>query len=602
MQTIHKTLLAASLLILAACETTDVFDRTEKSKKIGIPYNLPKTVIEVSLGFKSDGNNGQKLELKATPKRVPDKSAVYVLSPAAEDFLVSTDHHIVIEDGLLKSLDVDDTGELGEVIENVAETLINIGKTVTIAQSGEGNPFQTYQATPTRDEVNAIIEMMSGRGASFNFDPSFVDYKENSDLPGVGKLLKITVQKSDRTGEYRFKKDSPEIKKKAGRSGLYTRTLSEMGLEISLAIDMKQLNRRREEVYNKIIYQKGEELESLNRDFKEAKRHELNVCGVNAVVDFDSESEQKKPINGKDADPKEQQCSKEKPKLNSDETKICEVKGQIRALEKKLEPIAKLKFLSSETISNESLIARETELSGKLTKLKSKLVNLVTKCTNVKERVITLYINKSELEQKIAGLTEEQKKLKKQEEQDELENVDFVIAQSQQSLLVASGNAVEIPLSRANLGKTEFNLSFNKGILTSFEHSKPSQGKVLTESLVATSQALYDGVEEILKLPIKALGFKVEEEKAEQALKTEKVLNSQRDLEDKKQVTLRQAQLDMIKEDPLKYLDQIKELPPVEAATVTEDQESGDSDDMESSESTEESDNSGDAELDDTGV
>ena len=560
-------------MLLGACASPNVFEESDPVKESvleGIPYNLPKSLIELNLSV-GEGEGGELgFKVSARSKLVPDPEEIYVLDPATNSFLVSSEHDIVLENGMLKSINTIDTGEAGSIIENASTTLVNIAKSVAAAQSGGQDAFSDFQPNPTIGEIEAIIEMLAQGSVSFMFDPG-TGIGEAYQVPGTDGLLVLAVGRKEFRQVFSWRDrrerssivesfdagidllnvkascekilsdgyefgydnfdlvheppisvsalDTPKLRKVSpSKSGLYTKTLQAYELSAQLYIDMSKLRLLR-----------------ATKAFDEFQDSRIEVANIfNA-----SRSVQNKTALA---------CSTE-----FDSSKFHMNK---RELEEEIDRLEKLKvFMESDGL--ESDIDHLINLS---TAKLDELIKSQNACLTAKELLDQAEEN---ISRECINLADREFQLNR------LENWNpepfFLLSSIDHSIQVAGDMAIPIPVTRASIGQTTNRLMFDSGILLDYHQDKSSEGKVLTESLVNATNTLYDGVVEVLKIPTQVLGIEAEELRATQELTDEQILlNNKLDRLDgtraEIQNVLLNAQLEAVQANPSEYFDLIDDV------------------------------------------
>ena len=505
-------------------------------------------------------------------KRVPDEKALYVLDPVTQSNLVEYNHHFILKNGMLKSIDAIDKGEIGSVIESVSQSLINFAKAQTyLAESSEEEAFIRFQSTPTAAERQAFNRMLMENPAKFSFSQQ--TKTQTRKIPGTNELLYIEIGDNQlpdsRQAKYRHNEiaidwerfsdvetqcrgidneqattlsfnfpnlkkaniqvtgdivnlpeqdthlvDSSIIDKDSNfaiapiAAGLYTRTLKGFNLTSRIYADLYELRNRRLE---KIF------------DKTSAMRSDL--------LDLFN---QQNLLKSK----RKSQCNKQ-PDAIQEKLRI------------KIEELSILSLYADEKITKEQIAARLIYLNKQLANFKekkSRCQQAKIKIENVNRQLQTRCDQISQLMTQLYQVAKWQPKQ------------DFLIGSSEETIQVTSNNAVLVPVMRAAIGKTTNNLKFDNGILISYQKQSPSAAKVISDALVKASNTIYEGVVDIVQIPAKAIGFQLEEVEAKQKLTDSQILlnNKQDRLKGKRfeiQNTLLDAQLEAVIADPGSHMD-----------------------------------------------
>ena len=530
----------------------------------GIPYNLPKTVIEVELKLAEKATESEQgLKITTTTKHVPDESALYVLDPQTSNWFITNNHNLVLKDGMLKSIDTIDRGETGSVIESASQSLINFTKARTYTAEGDQEiPFLEFKNAPTNAELEAMSSMLMTSSVKFSFSQQAET--QTRIIPATNRLLYLEVGHSslpDRSpAEYRnidviintqdfsnikkqcessqsdnvlpqlkfnfpeFKKRQPQITSNDKQNtdsfrpsehtsqnilpraaGLYTRTLKDFNISSRLYADLYQL-----------------------RNIRAEKMHQQ----INAMRDdlFELFSQQKQFKQRASAQCKEQQ----------------EIKAQNSQYKDQIEKLSILSLYTESRISNEQILQRLSYLNQQLGQLGEKQ----KKCKDARIKLQDTIKNVETRCSQIAHSITQINRVINWQPKD-----NFLVGRSDETVPVTSNNAVLVPLTRAGIGETTNNIRFDNGILTSYKKQSPASAKVLADSMVKASSTIYEGVVDIVQIPAKALGFQLEELEAKQAVTDSQIiLNNKEDrLKGKRfeiQNTLLDAQLEAVIADP----------------------------------------------------
>ncbi|MEM7358830.1 MAG: hypothetical protein AAF431_07025 [Pseudomonadota bacterium] len=564
---IKKTLMFATAVVLSACAGKDIIHQPDQAERTGVPYRLPKTFIDIELGHKTLGSQSH-IVLKSSTRHVPDHSELYLLDPTSESWLTTTDHHFVVDQGLIKSVNTTDIAEGGAVLENVTTSLINLGKSATfVAQSAKSKAFNTVQSFPTPEELLQISQMLTLSGTSITIDPNAVP-TVRVPVPATNGILYLTFNESysppasvpytplpawpvvnnldtskietqcDAAGEINASRElalfpsaiialdhshlggRPPVSSSSAPAGklassnntvygLFTKALREFDLTLHLYVDLWKLREYR--------------IERMVQDF-ERKVQDLHEA-------LDSKDNSNIERRGSQA-------------CRSNQAEHAQLNQQVAAL-------TNMALLGGDRLNKEFIDARLKILRADL----ARLDNDVNSCENRKQNVW----------KNIASIRDQCRRVAAQS-RNILQTIewrpqqDYLMARNDQILQVAGDEVVSVPLTRATMGKTTNDLKFVSGFLTDFHQVKPSEGKVLTESIVNSTTSLYDALVAIAQIPAEALGLKLDEINAQQSLTDGQIiLNNKRDLLQGKrheiQSILLDAHLEAVRADPAAHLE-----------------------------------------------
>ena len=395
-------------------------------------------------------------------------------------------------------------------------------------------PFATDRPLPTPEELSEILLPIQGTSFSIRQEPGSV---RCSKFPGTGGLLYVLTnasgssnvdcpdnQKQKETRDWppvsegckstHSKGDHNTSKCKSYKSGLYSRPLKTSWINVRVYISMKRL-----------VELRSAALDREARRISDAKHVlEVRYQGANAV--------------------ESRLCSDQKV-LKEKRTKTTD----------NLNRISILRSESDDSAEEINLLQRKADLEKSLEETKAKLLQCVKAKEELAEAKNSIEANKKGRQRIIST----QERLKK------LPTTSILISETNEVLMIAdTSKDLRIPVDRAWIGQTTNDLQFRNGILVNFHREQPAEMQVLSESLVTVTQTLFDGLIEVLRIPITVLGIQADEAVAETTLVEKRTLLQNQlgqlrtaeieTLKTEVDYVLQQAKLAEIQSDPSRFL------------------------------------------------
>lgn len=617
--------------IVSACSSLESVKHIN-GKKAGIPYSLPKTVFNIELERIETGKKNEiGLQMNATAERVPDESQIYLMSPVSGWGFVDSNHHIVLENGLLDSVNTIDDGQAGSVLNNIVSTLVNVAKTAALfdGQSDDESPFLETANYPKNTEIQALLSRIESDSVKFTFEPAS---KTNTqiNLPGTGGLLYVKLGEASRIfepGTAINPVSTPVIKWpefKSKDNVIYQCTKPELYREVKGNKEVQEQGNKNDllQRYVKQILEKFKPYDSSENQTNENMDQQKNT-----ETDENSEkTDEEKPFkNGIYARTLKNYnfagaIYVDMPKLTAlraehmisdltvrqndllglmhekvqQQSKNCDVSTTPqdsnkpsqtlqKELESQIEKLSLLTLAGDGGLGGEKISVRRAELQKKLDALKAAASKKKKQCKDAKDNLDENLLNMRET---CIGIA------KRLESIDTLRNFspakNYLVGSHQESLLIVDEKPVRIPVSRAGIGTTANNLIFDKGILVDYYQTRPAEAKVLTDSLVTATSALYDGVVEVLRTPITVLGIETDKAEAAELLTDQQIkLRRKQDQLDGTRAEIEKvlldARLDDVKANPKAYMCLLDDSCG-DAGETTAEEENLDSSDSESEE------------------
>ena len=461
--------------------------RGDKRLYQGIPYHLPMAMMSVAIDLsKSESGIFEDIAMRVDTEYVPDEEALFYLNPSVNS-LFETEHKVKVSNGLLTSVETDETGKAGELITSLVETVIQfkkLGVARASAQSATANPFLTDNELPTPEEVRHILGLLQSEQLNYQYGIESGLFKQY--LPGSKGMMYLTSETKPvgraMTVNRRETQDEPF-------DGIFTRTLQRANTTLDLYIDPNKL------------------------------RNERKVELTKAIAERDNAISELQKLSTKN---KGERCEAEQ---------IEDAKNNKQILTEKVNLIAQIRTQGG--LSREEL-ALFGEQTTDLKSLRSEAQSFITECEG----------KQSTFES--AEKNVENAKKKKQEYLDFLKKINdgevlkepYLVKQSRGIVLVPNRfQTVRVPIERGLIGRTTNNLSFSDGVLTSYDSHHPAAGVEFVKSIGSALESLVALPAELIQLKIDTTGKKKNLHQAELEL-----VKTQRELDKESSATLLRIQ------------------------------------------------------------
>jgi hypothetical protein len=495
--------------LFSACTALEstIYDKPQKKQLAkGIPYLLPKGHVELSLQIKKTAEGRfEDIHLESVTKLVPDPKELYVLNPNYGLF-TKKDQKITLKDGMLASIHTEDDGQLDEAIKAIAGTWVNFMKigvlkgTLKDIKSPQINttPFSLVQ---NRDKVKIVkkwypelipLKQVYNVLQNINFDQAtekigsrvfstnteqkdllsdntvdnkslvYQDFKESTDEQyGLYFTLKITPDTRIEDAVYAKGKHPEElIKPKLSPGfeevpgvmvpGIMVKVPEPKVFNLKLNIIPKQLYLYRLENYNDQLASLGKVIDKFNAkesDYEKSKREASNKIEA-AKIQIESIDNCKSSTSTCDRKPEELK----EDRANQD------------------------KIIAEYTV-------KKSEIQAALDKAKKNKDMKLSIEDEVKANLALLYL------------------LTRSEQKDIWKIPDNVFERAMVAL-VPSKYAVNVPLKNSWIGKTTYDLTLDRGVLTSYNMEKPAE-------LVEVVRLPLDVTSEFISLLTNFVQFKI---------------------------------------------------------------------------------------------
>lgn len=439
---------------------------------------------------------------------VPDESATFYAHPDI-NLWVSSEHHITLTNGLLTTIDNIDDGQAGAVLNNLAHTAINIRKIAELQSDGD-NPFESATALPTTEELEAILNTIEGKEFVVPADG------RSREFPGSAGLVRVMsrVTSPGIPAPGRAPVVRPEFE-----DGVYSRLLKSVTVVTQLSINLVSLRAKREQEITKLINVQKEQLQNFDLEIKQATTNELRLC-----------------------------------------KRLQENGNALKELNNSLEQISVLETKAGTA----SLASHRQFIEGK----KQSVAKKIAACSAEKKKKHDLIENRARRDLRKTQLESTRTEVRGLS----LAKVSYSLqSHAERIMVVDTSRDYRISMRRGWIGKTTNQLKFENGILVDFNRSKPAEATVATDALVDTTKVLWDGMQEVLRVPQVVLGIEQENVAAEVELTEEQIRLLQKNLQAEQataesaqieaqiELLIKQAQLAAAKADPLAYAESLAE-------------------------------------------
>ena len=192
--------LSGCLLVFVGLCGCVAFDTSimETTVHEGAAYSLPTTIYTVSLKrivVSGQGDVGN-LVLTITPKRVADPRIRLTLK-SDNNPLFDRHHTVNLQDGLLSTVNIDDTGRLSDTIVKAAESIVaiqsggmsSLGSQETQFTSGS-IPLSALSDGPSREELDEFIKLVPNDGLTTDLKPG---ESQRIYVPGTNNALYLEI-------------------------------------------------------------------------------------------------------------------------------------------------------------------------------------------------------------------------------------------------------------------------------------------------------------------------------------------------------------------------------------------------------------------------
>jgi hypothetical protein len=261
------------ILTFSGCSvvTSTALKETSPSTIEGMVYHLPKSFLKVSIESKKDKDrNHTELEVAVIPEIVPDKNARFVLKPSKND-LFKRNHTFKFTNSLLSTIEIEDKGESGDIITNLATIAANVVKITEIPAPAEkiirdNMCTVSEEPKPTQKEIKDALFSIAPERQDYLF--GITDKDQTANLPGTAELLGFSVKIEG------LPDSKPSLDSLNDYEGIVTKTLEPYQVKISLYLDLTKLYENRIAAAEKNTNQCSQVTKS-NKEFREA----INKCG-----------------------------------------------------------------------------------------------------------------------------------------------------------------------------------------------------------------------------------------------------------------------------------------------------------------------------------